>query len=69
MRVVHYAKDDAAYIYVREIEEGGVARTEHVFGTGIDLDFDHEGRLVGIGVDGAASQLLPPEVLAAAETV
>jgi hypothetical protein len=69
MRVVHYVKDDAACIYLREVEDGGVANTEYVAAKGIDLDFDHEGRLVAIGVDGGASRLLPPEVLDSADRV
>jgi uncharacterized protein YuzE len=69
MRVVHYVKEDAAAIYLSEIEDGGVAETEYVAGKGIDLDFDHDGRLVAIGVDGGASRWLPPEVLASAEQV
>jgi uncharacterized protein YuzE len=69
VRIVYYEEHDAAYIYLSEIEEGDVARTEHLPSDFIDLDFDHEGRLVGIGLDGAASKRLPPKVIAAAERV
>ena len=74
MRVEYDASHDLAYVYLREIEPGGVAKTVTVLaeppdtGTyGIHLDFDHEGRLVGIDVDGVASRRLPPELLAAAK--
>jgi uncharacterized protein YuzE len=71
VRVEYASEHDQAYIYLREIGAGGVAETVLGWpGTtafGINLDFDHEGRLVGIEVDGAASRRLPPEVLAAAE--
>lgn len=55
---------DAAYIYLTKIAPGGVARTytcddEAVGGT-INLDFDHEGRLVGIEVLNATA-LLPTD--------
>jgi uncharacterized protein YuzE len=67
VRIVYYEEDDAAYIHLREIAKGGVARTEYMPPDYIELDFDHEGRLVGIGFDGAASKRLPPELLAEAE--
>ncbi len=70
MRVEYDAKSDQAYIYLREIDAGGVAETvpgwPDTTAFGINLDFDHEGRLVGIEVDGGASRRLPPEVLAGA---
>ena len=57
MRVEYGASHDLAYVYLREIEPGGVAKTVTVLaeppdtGTyGIHLDFDHEGRLVGIAM-------------------
>lgn len=66
MNVKYDSQADAAYIQlVHEISAGGVARTypcdPNEAGM-INLDFDHEGRLVGIEVLGA-SQLLPPELL------
>ncbi len=67
MRIVYYEEQDAAYIELHEVEKGGVARTEYMPPDYIELDFDHEGRLVGIGFDGAASKRLPPELLAEAE--
>jgi uncharacterized protein YuzE len=71
VRVEYYPEHDQAYISLREIEAGGVAETVPGWpGTtafGINLDFDHEGRLVGIDVDGGASRRLPPEVLTAAK--
>jgi uncharacterized protein YuzE len=55
-----------AYIYLREIEPGGVATTVPGWpGTKafeINLDFDHAGRLVGIDVSQASSRL-PEEFL------
>jgi len=73
MRVAYDASHDLAYVYLREIEPGGVAKTVTVLAEppdtetyGINLDFDHEGRLVGIDVDGA-SRRLPPELLARAK--
>jgi len=67
VRIVYYEEEDTAYIELREIEKGGVARTEYMPPDYVELDFDHEGRLVGIGFDGAASKRLPPELLAEAE--
>jgi uncharacterized protein YuzE len=71
MEVEYDAEHDQAYISLRQIEAGGVAET--VIGRpgttaeGINLDFDHEGRLVGVEVDGGASRRLPPQVLARAK--
>lgn len=67
MFVRYDRKVDAAYLQVAdEIEPGGVARTYPCdpaeAGGMINLDFDSEGRLVGIEVLGAQG-LLPPEVL------
>ncbi|MHB0915648.1 MAG: DUF2283 domain-containing protein [Thermoleophilia bacterium] len=64
---ITYDQDaDAAYIYLREIEAGGSVKTYpcdplEVDGM-INLDFDKEGRLVGIEVLGASNKL-PPEVI------
>ena len=61
---------DAAYLSLREVANGQVARSEalHFDGVAGDilLDFDGEGRLVGIEVLGASS-VLPDELLDAAE--
>jgi len=70
MRVTYDADVDAAYIYfVGEIPAGGVARTVPVDPREIDgminLDFDVEGRLVGLEVLDA-SRFLSPQLLASA---
>ncbi len=68
---VTYDQDvDAAYVYFTEIPAGGVARTyccdpAEVGGT-INLDFDADGRLLGIEVLGARTKL--PEALLIPET-
>ena len=67
MRVEYDASVDAAYIYlVPKIPAGGVERTVPVDPRQIDgminLDFDSDGRLVGIEVLDA-SQFLSPELL------
>lgn len=66
MRITYDKEADAAYIYLVPIAEGGVAQTypcdpTKVNGT-INLDFDAEGRLLGIEVLGA-SHKLPKAVL------
>lgn len=71
MRVTYDAVVDAAYIYLTtEIPAGGIARTVPVDPREIDgminLDFDAEGRLVGIEVLDA-SRFLGPQFLASAE--
>ena len=63
MRITYDPRDDAAYVYLREIEPGGVARTIQVGDVGLlNLDFDAAGRLVGIEAI-PASLLLPAELL------
>ena len=57
---------DAAYIYLAEIGSGGVEKTYpcnplEVNGE-INLDFDKDGRLIGIEILGA-SKKLPKEIL------
>lgn len=67
MKVTYDKTGDAAYIYLAdEIAPGGVAKTYpcdplEVNGM-INLDFDGEGRIVGIEVIDA-SKKLPPEIL------
>ena len=67
MRITYDPKADAAYIYlVDEIRPGGVARTypcdpREVNGQ-INLDFDSEGRLLGIEVLDARRKL-PEDLL------
>jgi uncharacterized protein YuzE len=62
MKVTYDRSTDAAYIYMNgDIEAGGVAKTYccdplEVNGQ-INLDFDHENRLVGIEVLGASKRL------------
>lgn len=70
MRVTYDPSVDAAYLYLVElIRPGGVARTytcdpREVRGE-INLDFDSDGRLVGIEVL-SASKKLPEALLQAA---
>lgn len=70
VRVTYDAEVDAAYIYLRDIEAGGVQYSHVVEWDEPDvevvLDVDHDGRLVGIEVLGAAGKL-PPSLLAGAE--
>ena len=57
---------DAAYISLLEIDPGDVGYTHEVVFDGqrdfINLDFDREGRLIGVEILGASRQL-PPQVL------
>ena len=71
MKITYDPTVDAAYIYlVEEIGFGGVASTVPVGPTVIEgvinLDFDAEGRLLGIEVLDAAAKL-PAELLAQAD--
>jgi uncharacterized protein YuzE len=65
-RVTHDTEADAAYIYLRPITSGGVARTVPVDISPsrgmVNLDFDSIGRLIGVEVIGV-SALLPEGVL------
>ena len=68
LRVTYDSSTDAAYIYLVRIEAGGVATTvpgEDEAGS-VNLDFDRDGRLLGIEVV-AASRWLPHEVIEQAE--
>jgi uncharacterized protein YuzE len=72
VRVTFDRLANAAYIYLREIEPGGVAQTVPVDesplpGT-INLDFGAKGRLSGIEVLGATGAL-PQEILDRAERI
>jgi uncharacterized protein YuzE len=67
VRIEYDAEVDAAYIYLSEIGAGDVATTvpgapgsEALM---VNLDFDRDGRLVGIEVMDASTKL-PPEFLA-----
>jgi uncharacterized protein YuzE len=67
MKLSYDVSIDAAYIQLaRDIGVGGVARTYPCdpleVGGEINLDFDAEGRLVGIEIVDA-SKKLPPELL------
>ena len=68
VRVTFDGEADAAYIYLTPIGPGEVAST--VVGDdeagAVNLDFDREGRLIGIEIL-AARQHLPPGMLARAE--
>ena len=66
MRVTYDETVDAAYIYLVEIDSSEVATTvpgdprSEAFG--VNLDFDKDGRLLGLEVE-SASSLLPPSFL------
>jgi uncharacterized protein YuzE len=72
MKVTYSKVDDAAYIFLDVIKAGGVAKTEPCEIEGlkgeINLDFDKNGRLVGIEVL-SASKVLPKDVLDSAEKI
>jgi uncharacterized protein YuzE len=55
----------AAYLYLQEIEEDGVAETLSLGEWGVNIDFDAGGRLVGIEFEDA--HVAPAAVLAGAE--
>ena len=66
MRVTYDESVDAAYLYLVPIEPGDVKNTygcpPDEIGGMINLDFDSDGRLIGIEVL-SASRLLPDVVL------
>ena len=72
MRVEYDAEADAAYIYLREIGAGKAAYTcvtEPEIETGrINLNFDGDGRLIGVEVL-SASRSLPSGLLASAKRI
>ena len=68
MRVEFDRSANAAYIYLREIEDGGVAKTVVIDEAPVQLDFDKHGRLIGIEVL-RATRYLPDEVLKKAERI
>ena len=57
---------DAAYIYLCDIEPGGVAKTIVCDDLPVNLDVDQQGKLVGIEILSAASTL-PAEIIETAE--
>jgi uncharacterized protein YuzE len=63
-RVTHDTQANAAYIYLRPIDDGGVARTTSgdVSRGMVNLDFDRHARLIGVEIVGA-SRVLPESVL------
>jgi uncharacterized protein YuzE len=72
VRITFDRSSNAAYIYLREIGPGEAARQHHVDephtrGT-IVLDFDDDGRLIGIEVLDA-TRALPRELLDRAERI
>jgi uncharacterized protein YuzE len=76
VRVTYDPAADAGYVYLRDIDSGGVKHTVPLDADdaedGVDalssivLDFDGEERLIGIEVLNA-SEVLPPELLRDAE--
>lgn len=72
MRVTLDKSSDAAMIYLTEIPPGSVAETcvcdAEASAAGVNLDFDSDGRLIGIEVI-PASLGLPVELLNEAEVI
>lgn len=66
LRVTFDREADGAYIYLRDIEPGGVAETVVCDDVPVNLDLDTQGQLVGIEIL-SASRVLPMEVIRAAE--
>jgi len=64
MRVTYDREVDAAYIYLIDISPKGVARTVRAT-SDINLDFDKDGRLIGIEL--LRESLLPTALLEIAE--
>ena len=66
MKVTYDEDVDAAYIYLTDIAVGGVATTVPGWPDSdafiVNLDFDRDGRLVGIEVVGGSAKV-PPEFL------
>lgn len=72
MRITYSKNADAAYIYLTDIKKGGVAKTHPCEVPGIKgeimLDFDKDGRLVGIEILDASNGL-PASFLKSAENI
>jgi uncharacterized protein YuzE len=69
MRLTYDAEADAAYLELEDIAEGSAVENVVVERPGLGdivLDFDADGRLLGVEVIGATT-LLPTTVLSAAE--
>lgn len=68
IRVTFDANADAGMIYLADIDPGGVARTVEAVPGSIMLDFDPDGRLIGIEVLDAKRRL-PKQLLNQAERI
>ena len=74
MRVTYDKSVDAAYIELRDTSAGDCVHTEYAtrddqgMGGSINLDFDIDGKLIGIEVM-VASMVLPEQLLAEAEII
>ena len=66
LRVTLDREADAAYIYLRKIEPGGVAETVVCEDVSVNLDLDKQGRLIGIEILSAGA-VLPLQLLQAIE--
>lgn len=58
---------NAAYLYLEDVGHGGVAETLDFGEWGVNLDFDEEGRLVGIEFEDA--EVAPAALLAQAQLI
>ena len=76
-RVTQSPTSGYGYIYLADIEPGGVATSVELEAEdpsdpdaldSLVLDFGHDGRLVGIEILGRAERVLRPELLARATT-
>lgn len=65
MKVTHEKKTDSAYIYLRDIKPGEAVRQVAIENCTIILDFDKDGKTLGIEFLNATARL-PAEVLAQA---
>lgn len=64
MRLTYDANADMAYIYLADIGPGAVSRSEP--GSPVTLDYDKDGRIIGIEIFDAKSRL-PLDLLARAD--
>lgn len=77
-RVTQDSESGYGYVYLADIPAGGVKSSVQLGGensaepdalSSLVLDFDAEGRLVGIEVVGRAERVLRPELLAVAQQI
>ena len=77
-RVTQDSESGYGYVYLADIPAGGVKSSVQLGGenpndpdtlSSLVLDFDHEGRLVGIEVLGHAERVLRPELLERAQQI